>query len=262
MLKNDDAWVETIGGTGGAPQQHFGGKIATQNLIQQANIQDGDRILVLGCGSGQTVFFIAKRYNCEIIGTDINPKAIETSKKSLKKLFNSKNPLKSKVQFMVDDIFNSTLQKEEFDIILIESVLIMLPKESVLNILSKHLKPKGQICINEGLRISADEQNLKNVVEEFNKNGIDWSLPTYEEWKNQIITCKFDVVFDTGSISYSLIRIGIDSFLAHPFQSLKFVFHLVGNKPARIFYLRMQKLMKAAHIKWGYCLWVCKKSNI
>jgi hypothetical protein len=161
----------------------------------------------------------------------------------------------------VDDIFNSTLKKEYFDIIIIESVLIMLPKEPVLNILYGLLKLDGHICINEGLRISADEQYLQNVVKEFKKNGIDWSLPTYEEWKNHVTASKLEVVFDTRPISYNLIRIGIDSLLSHPFQSLKFAFNLVKNKPARVFYLRLQKLMKAAHIKWGYCLWVCKKSN-
>lgn len=265
MNQDRNQWVENIAETGSAPQHHLGGKKATLNLIKQSNIQDRKRILVLGCGSSQTAFSIAKRFDCEIIGTDINPKAIEEVNKQLQKyqsskFKHSKSPLKGKIQFLVDDIFNSNLKKEYFNYILIESVLIMLPKEPILNILNNLIDNNGLICINEGLRTSADEQHLQLVIDEFKKNGINWSLPTYEEWKIHFRNCNLDVVFDTGPIHYSLIRIGIESFLNHPVQSLKFVLKMVKNNHARRFYIKMQKLMKNAHIKWGYCLWVCKKS--
>lgn len=258
MSKNKIDWVETISVTGSAPQHHLGGKKATLSLIKLANIHDRDRILVLGCGNGQTVFLIAKLFDCDIVGTDINPKSINSANSQLHKL---KKPLKGKITFIVDDILKSNLEKEYFDKILIESVLIMLPKESILNILYNLLRRDGQICINEGLRISANEYTLKLVEEEFKKNGIDWSLPNYYEWTQLLNNSNFHVVFDTGPIPYNLIKIGVDSFLNHPVQSLKFIINLVKSRTARRFYLKIQKLMKNASIKWGYCLWVCNKKN-
>ncbi len=80
------SWIKKIGVIGSAPQHHLGGKKATEKLISMAKLQNFQKILVVGCGNGKTALSIAKKFNSEVIGTDINPKSVLEANKNLKRL--------------------------------------------------------------------------------------------------------------------------------------------------------------------------------
>lgn len=250
------SWVKEIGIIGSAPQHHLGGKKATVKLLSMVNLQKSQKILVLGCGNGKTALSIARSYKCEVIGTDINPQSVLEANNTLKRI---RKKLKGSVLFKIDDILNTSLLKNSFDRIVVESVLIMLPKDKTLKELYSLLAPKGLLVINEALRLSADKIALKKVENEFDRAGISWYLPSYKEWKQYFLENNFNIISNTGPISYNVKNMGIESFVKNPIKGVIWFFKMLIYREAFNFFLRIASLTKKANIKWGYCLWICKK---
>ena len=64
---------------------HFGGLKASQKLIELTNLVDGKRVLDVGCGIGNTSFYIAKKYKCDVVGVDFSKIAVERANEKRKR---------------------------------------------------------------------------------------------------------------------------------------------------------------------------------
>lgn len=73
----DDVTIEDL-----APvdEFHIGGRLATDNLIDQLNFSDQSHILDVGCGLGGAARYVAAKYNNRVSGIDLTPEYIETGK--------------------------------------------------------------------------------------------------------------------------------------------------------------------------------------
>jgi hypothetical protein len=143
--------------------------------------------------------------------------------------------------------------------VIVESVLIMLPKDEALKAIHSLLMPGGILAINEGLRLSGEKEQLKDIEKEFEKIGTTWSLPAYEEWKNYLERNNFMVLSDTSPIPYNITWMGLESFLRSPvITSIRFI-RMLFNNEARRFFSSVMMLMARASVRWGYCLWICKR---
>ena len=247
-------WISEMGAIVSVPQHHLGGNKATDRLIKDAEFKEGQKILVLGCGSGRTVVKILQKYRCEVIGTDINPQAIKNCQKNYE---THRNKFIGNATFIVDDLFHSTLQPASFDCIFIESVLIMLSKNEALAKIRDLLKEGGTMAINEGLCYSANPLIMGQIEELFKNWGIFWQLPTYNEWKD-LFANYFTILSDSGPRRYKLINLGLEMVVKNPFKMLGTGCRILFNKEIRQFFFQVNTLMKQAHLKWGYCLWICK----
>ena len=59
---------------------HIGGRLATDNLINQLNFSEQDHILDVGCGLGGAARYVATNYKTRVTGIDLTPEYIETGK--------------------------------------------------------------------------------------------------------------------------------------------------------------------------------------
>ncbi len=59
---------------------HIGGRLATENLLDQLNFSEQDHILDVGCGLGGTSRFVANKYNNLVTGIDLTEEYIEVGK--------------------------------------------------------------------------------------------------------------------------------------------------------------------------------------
>ena len=67
-------------------QRLMGGDTAKQQLIEQAELQPGQRVLDVGCGTGDLVVLIAKRHpDVGVTGLDPDPKALARARRKLEK---------------------------------------------------------------------------------------------------------------------------------------------------------------------------------
>lgn len=59
---------------------HIGGRLATENLLDQLGICEGHNLIDVGCGLGGAARFVASKYNCRVTGIDLTEEYIETGK--------------------------------------------------------------------------------------------------------------------------------------------------------------------------------------
>jgi arsenite methyltransferase len=71
----------------------------------------------VGCGVGVTPCYLAKKYNCRVVGVDIHPGMIERSKERAQR-----EGVAEQVEFRVADAQELPFEDEIFDDIITESV--------------------------------------------------------------------------------------------------------------------------------------------
>ena len=118
----------------------MGGARAREELVKQANIQPGQRVLDLGCGTGTLVVLLKRRYPAaEIVGVDPDPKALQRAQKKVRR---------AGVAVQLDEGFADELPYEAgtFDRVLSSFMLHHLEeheREKTLREVLRVLKPAG-----------------------------------------------------------------------------------------------------------------------
>ncbi|MEY8211982.1 MAG: class I SAM-dependent methyltransferase [Gammaproteobacteria bacterium] len=59
---------------------HIGGRLATDNLIDQLNFSEEHHVLDVGCGLGGASRYVATKFKSRVSGVDLTPEYIETGK--------------------------------------------------------------------------------------------------------------------------------------------------------------------------------------
>jgi len=59
---------------------HIGGRLATDNLLEQLHLRENGSILDVGCGLGGAARHVAAKYNNRVSGIDLTPEYIEAGK--------------------------------------------------------------------------------------------------------------------------------------------------------------------------------------
>lgn len=122
-----------------------GGKEATDWLIQQGAFSQDKQVLEVACNMCTTSIYLAHTYGCHIQGVDINKKALEKAQENI-----SAAGLESYIQVQQANAVKLPFDDNQFDIVLNEAMLTMLPiaiKEKALREYYRVLKPGG-ILVN------------------------------------------------------------------------------------------------------------------
>jgi arsenite methyltransferase len=99
----------------------------------------------VGCGAGVTPCFIAKRYNCKVVGIDINEGMVERSRERAKR-----EGVLDRVEFRVADAQNIPYEGNTFDAVITESVTAFPPdKQKAVNEYARVTKTGGYVGLNE-----------------------------------------------------------------------------------------------------------------
>lgn len=120
-----------------------GGKEATDWLIQQGTFSQDKQVLEVACNMCTTSIYLAHTYGCHIQGVDINKKALEKAQENI-----SAAGLESYIQVQQANAVKLPFDDNQFDIVLNEAMLTMLPiaiKEKALREYYRVLKP-GVSC--------------------------------------------------------------------------------------------------------------------
>lgn len=74
--------TETVGidDLGPVDEFHIGGRVATENFLDQVGLGADDHVLDVGCGLGGASRFAAQRYGSRVTGVDLTGEYIETGK--------------------------------------------------------------------------------------------------------------------------------------------------------------------------------------
>lgn len=124
----------------------FGGeKKIREELIEPINLQAKDRILDMGCGTGDATFAIAKKVGkeAEIFGLDLSSGQINIAKK--KNCFDN-------ITFIERDATRTGFEEGFFDKVFITHAIHEMPREIRLNVLKEArriLKETGRVIVLE-----------------------------------------------------------------------------------------------------------------
>ncbi|MGB6679891.1 MAG: class I SAM-dependent methyltransferase [Candidatus Bathyarchaeia archaeon] len=102
---------------------HPGGIEKTDEMARICELGKGNKVLDIGSGKGVTAFYLAQKYECEVIGVDLSERMIEYAKKIAKK-----SGLNDMVSFRRADAHNLPFENESFDIVLAECTTVLLDK--------------------------------------------------------------------------------------------------------------------------------------
>ncbi len=133
-------------------------KASRKKSIDALNIKAGDKILIVGAGTGLDIEFLPD--NCEIIATDLTPSMIaEIEKRNLK--------LKKNVKAIVMDGHKLEFNNEQFDKIILHLILAVIPDPiACIKECERVLKPNGEIAVFDKF-VSVD-QKVSAIRKAFN----------------------------------------------------------------------------------------------
>lgn len=133
-------------------------KASRKKSIDALNIKTGDKILIVGAGTGLDLEFLPN--DCEIIATDLTPSMVsEIEKRNLK--------LKKNVKAIVMDGHKLEFNNEQFDKIILHLILAVIPDPvACIKECERVLKPNGEIAVFDKF-VSAD-QEVSTIRKAFN----------------------------------------------------------------------------------------------
>lgn len=160
-----------------------------EQLLELLSAKAGERILDLGCGTGQLTEKIAQT-GAIAMGIDYSAEMIEKAKQNY-----------SHLQFDVADARNFQV-KEPFDAVFSNAALHWINEpEAVINCIWKALKPGGRFVAEFGGKgnVKAIVNALNQVLQEFGypflENANPWYFPSIGEYAKLLENRGFEVVY-------------------------------------------------------------------
>jgi len=121
-------------------------------------IQDGQRILEVGCGNGITAIEMARRHRIDLLGVDFAKEMIAAANQLLEG-----QQLKGRLRFEVGDVREMSGYGEGYDLIYTERVLINLPdwpsQHQAIRDITRLLRPGGLYVMLENSQDGVDQLN-------------------------------------------------------------------------------------------------------
>jgi len=169
-----------------------------RDLLVLLNAQPGERILDVGCGTGQLTADIA-RFGAEVVGIDSSPDMIATARKNF-----------PHIRFDVADVTALTFDNE-FDVVVSNAALHWVRDQpSAIASIARALKPKGRLIFEMGgkgnLRhlLDAIYQALRALGVDHPEQLLPWSFPSIGEHapllESHGLEVDFAVLFDRPTI--------------------------------------------------------------
>jgi ubiquinone/menaquinone biosynthesis C-methylase UbiE len=155
--------------------KHIGGFEATNELLSLCHIEGAREVLNVGCGIGVGSTYIAKKYDCHVVGVDISEKMIEWSRRRARE-----ERVEAKVEFRTADVLDLPFEAGRFDVVLAESVLIFVEdKAQAIRECVRVTKPGGCVGLNEGFWTEQPSPELVALA----KDAVGPCVPTIETWQ-------------------------------------------------------------------------------
>ncbi|MBI5035309.1 MAG: class I SAM-dependent methyltransferase [Chloroflexi bacterium] len=157
--------------------KHIGGRAATDQLLAWCHMENAREVLVVGCGIGVSTAYIAKKYDCHVVGVDISDKMIEWSRKRAKR-----EHVESNTEFRTADIQALPFEANRFDAVVVESVVAFVQdKARAIRECVRVTKPGGYVGVNESFLTEALSTELAEKLGGA-LGGIE--MPMLETWQS------------------------------------------------------------------------------
>lgn len=158
---------------------HLGGFEATRALIDFCPIHANSYVIDIGCATGKTACYLARRYACKVLGVDILPAMVARARERARA-----EGVTGKVDFMVADAQKLPTEDNLFDIVLGEFITgLVHDKEGAVKEYVRIAKPGATIGLNEAtwLEMPPPQELIEFLA---GAAGFKNELFTSDGWKN------------------------------------------------------------------------------
>jgi SAM-dependent methyltransferase len=155
--------------------KHIGGFEATKELLSLCHIEDAREVLNVGCGIGVGSIYIARKYDCHVVGVDVSEKMIEWSRRHAKE-----EKVEAKAEFRTADVLELPFEADCFDVVFLESVMIFVEdKARAIREYVRVTKPGGYVGLSEGFWTEQPRPELVALA----RDAVGPCVPTKEAWR-------------------------------------------------------------------------------
>lgn len=179
-----------------------GGKRATDWLIANGDFRKNTKVLEVACNIATTAIEIAKQFECEVIGVDLNQEALAKAQQNI-----IENKVENLVKVQRANATKLPFEDNSFDIVINEAMLTMLPNEVKQKAIREYLrvlKPNG-FLLTQDVMLSAPGEDTESLLADLREVLKTTITPlTKENWKETFLSCGFRNV-DTFSGEMSLL---------------------------------------------------------
>ena len=156
--------------------KHLGGFETTRKLVELCRIPQARNVLEIGCGVGATTCYLAREYDCRIVGVDIRESMIARCHERA-----HREGVADKVEFRVADAQDLPFEDAQFDVVFCESVVTFIEdKQEVASEFARVVKPGGYVGLNEEIWLKPPRPGLAEQI------GRMWDvepeIPTAAGW--------------------------------------------------------------------------------
>ena len=173
-----------------------GGKEATDWLLENGHFTKDTKVLEVACNMGTTMIELAKKYQCQVIGIDLDPKVIAKAQKNIEK-----HGLTAKITAKRGNAFKLPFEAESFDVVINEAMLTMFPYASKQKALTEYyrvLKPGGILLTHDVSLIQDDPKLVTHLGQTINVHATPL---TKENWEDLFYQQGFSVTSKVGPMS-------------------------------------------------------------
>ena len=161
-------------------QFHLGGAVATDRLAARAGIRQGMEVLDVACFLGGPARYLARRFQCRVVGLDISPACIQGAV-----LLTEAEGLADRVSFIQGDAWDMPLEEDRFDVVWGQDS--WAHEEGLFTECARVLKPGGTLAFTNSVR-----GDLGAVVRE--ADDTTYEAFTAEEYGDMLTESGFEIV--------------------------------------------------------------------
>jgi len=185
-----------------------GGETTTSMFVAQLCLQKGMKVLDIGCGTGGSAFFMARKYGADVYGVDLSTNQISLAQEYREEM---EPEVKYRVQFYVEDVTKMALPRDFFDVVYSRDAIMHIEdKSSLYTSLLACLKPGGKLLVSDYCR--GDQEHSQRFLDYVAQRN--YKLETVAGYGGILQGVGFSSVVaeDKTSLMVDVMRLELDKF--------------------------------------------------
>ncbi|TRY80587.1 hypothetical protein TCAL_11633 [Tigriopus californicus] len=124
-----------------------GGLATTQEFTKRLALKPGMKVLDIGCGTGGSAFFLARKFGVHVLGVDLSSNMLSIAEDHKLEM---EPEVQERESFKKLDATKATFPDEHFDLMYSrDAIMHIAEKEKLYSNIFKWLKPGGQVLVSE-----------------------------------------------------------------------------------------------------------------